>query len=264
MIPPFREKEVFRACRTLFGPEISLGHSFLGYLQASGAKSAFRERVKKVHPDRFAEHDHGVQKRQSDQFRQIVQAYELIDAFLRHRDAHPSSSGVGRETSSPRPSGDWTERSQDRHPHSKPKAYHGPMPRRYLEFGSFLYYQGLISYSQLIEALVWQRRQRPSIGDIAQRWKWLTHTDILRICRDRGPYGRFGEKAVRLGLLKERQVRTLLFFQRSRQQKIGEYFIEQKILSPQRIEILVAELHQHNARVTAGDRGHARSYSAAG
>ncbi len=264
MTPPFREKEVFSACRTLFGPEISLGHSFLGYLQPSGAKSAFRERVKKVHPDRFADHDHGVQKRQSDKFRQIVQAYELIDAFLRHRDAHPSSFGVDREPSSPRPSGGWTERSTDHQPQTKQKAYHGPVPQRYLEFGSFLYYQGLISYSQLIEALVWQRRQRPSIGDIAQRWKWLTQTDILRIFRDRGPYGRFGEKAVRLGLLKEHQVRTLLFFQRSRQQKIGEYFIEQKILCSERIETLAGDLQQHNARVTARDHGHTRSHSAAG
>lgn len=264
MTPPFGEKEVFLACRTLFGPKISLGHGFLVYLQPSGAKSAFRKLAKKVHPDRFAGHDHGVQKRQADQFRQIVQAYELIDAFLRHRDAHPPSAGPCREPAAPRPAGERSERAKDRRPQSKANVYHGPVPRRYLEFGSFLYYRGLIPYGQLIQALVWQRRQRPSIGDIAQRWNWLSPTDILRICRDRGPYGRFGEKAVRLGLLQEHQVRTLLFFQRSRQQRIGQFFVEQGILCSLQVETLVAELQQHNARFSSAPSVRDRRYSAAG
>ncbi len=264
MTPPFGEKEVFLACRTLFGPEISLGHGFLGYLQPSGAKSAFRERAKKVHPDLFADQDHGVQKRQSDQFRQIVQAYELIDAFLRHRDALPVDADACQRPAPNRPGADRSEATGDRPPHGNTNAYHGAVPLRYLEFGSFLYYRGQISYSQLIEALVWQRRQRPSIGNIAQRWNWLSPNDIQRICRDRGPYGRFGEKAVRLGLLKEPQVRTLLFFQRSRQQKIGQFFIEQGILSPRQVEALVADLQHHNARVAAGPHAHGRRYGAPG
>jgi len=67
---------------------------------------------------------------------------------------------------------------------------------------------------------------------------------------------------VRLGLLGQAQVQTLLFFQRSRQQKIGRYFIEAGLLSELQIERLAAECHQHNNRVAGASANGGRRASA--
>ncbi|OHB26357.1 MAG: hypothetical protein A2X84_07220 [Desulfuromonadaceae bacterium GWC2_58_13] len=243
----FNEKDVYSACRTLFGSEVQLSLDFLGYLQASGAKAAFREQAKQNHPDLFAIHDLDVQNRQAELFREVVKAFDLIKNFLKHRDeASPepvfSRPAPSRQHYRPTP-------APPRHKAPAGHFYRSSIPFRRLEFGSYLYYSGRVSYQSLIEALVWQRRQRPTIGDIARRWNWLSDRDILTICRDRGDYGRFGEKAIRLGLLRHSQVQTLLFFQRSRQQKIGQYFIENGSLSPNQIEQLIADMHAHNAWV---------------
>jgi hypothetical protein len=111
----------------------------------------------------------------------------------------------------------------------------------------------LISYRTLIEALVWQRRQRPSIGETAQRWGWLNETAIRTILNQRGNR-RFGEKAVDLGLLTPFQVRTLLFYQRSRHQRLGQYFVQKGLLSPADLDELVRQLEAHNSRVRAQRR----------
>ncbi len=246
----FHEKDIFLACRTLFGPEIQLSLDFLGYLQPSGAKTAFREKAKQNHPDLFTTHSLEVQHQQAEVFRQVREAFNLIKDFLKHRDEtygqsvaqvlqHPSVRRYYRPTP-PQAS------------RRKPPAghyYQGTVPLRPLEFGSYIYYRGLVPYQVLIDALVWQRRQRPSIGEIACHWKWLSDAQVLRICRDRGGYGRFGEKAVRLGLLRQNQVRTLLYFQRSQQQKIGQYFLETGILCSSQIEQLIEEMQVHNARI---------------
>jgi len=260
VLPRFHENEVFSACRTLFGSEVHLSLDFLGYLQPGGVKAAFREQAKQNHPDLFASHAPEIQHRQSELFRQVREAFELMQAFIKHRDeeqgqcAHRVFHGARPQT--------W---ARPKRPPRRPAAgyfFRGAVPARRLEFGSYLYYRGLISYQSLIDALVWQRRQRPVLGDIARRWSWLSELDILTICRDRGGYGRFGEKAVRLGLLGQGQVQTLLFFQRSRQQKIGRYFIEAGLLSELQIERLAAECHQHNSRVAGASPSGGRRASA--
>lgn len=58
---------------------------------------------------------------------------------------------------------------------------------------------------------MWQRRQRPNLGDIAQRWGWLDEGAIRYILGFREMGRRFGEKAVGLDLLTQRQLQTLLF-----------------------------------------------------
>jgi len=191
----FHEKEVFSACRTLFGPEVRLSLDFLGYLQAGGVKAAFREQAKQNHPDLFATHAPDVQNRQAEIFREVREAFDLIKDFLKHRD-ESFSQGADRIFHPSRPQS-WSHPKRARKPATE-HFYRGIMPLRRLEFGSYLYYRGLVSYQALIDALVWQRRQRPNLGDIACRWNWLSEADILKICRDRGGYGRFGEKAVAL------------------------------------------------------------------
>ncbi len=133
--------------------------------------------------------------------------------------------------------------------------FHGTVPFRILEIGRFLYCSGQISFGDLIEALAWQRKQRPIIGDVAQRWGWLVETSIERIIASRDVPGRFGEKAIRLGLLSDGQVKALLLYQRTQQELLGRYFVMKKLLKAEQLERLVNKLNEHNAAVLASGKG---------
>lgn len=264
MQPQFLKNEVFLACRTLFGSEVQISLDFLDYLQASGAKAAFRERAKQNHPDLFAAQALHIQHRQSEIFREMVEAFDLVNAFLKHRDeklgpvfVRPAYSAAPRQHNRP---------THNAKRHSPPTGHHyrGGIPQRRLEFGSYLYYRGLVSYQSLIEALVWQRRQRPAIGDIARRWQWLSESEVLRIARDRSAFGRFGEKAIHLGLLRHSQVQTLLYFQRARQQKIGQYFIQAGLILPEQAEWLAKDQSRHNAQISSSNTAQGARQTATG
>ncbi len=62
-----------------------------------------------------------------------------------------------------------------------------------------LFYSGLVSWKTYIKALIWQRRQRPLIGQIALHWGLLTLPDIRDILAARRLGEKFGESAVRQG-----------------------------------------------------------------
>ncbi len=248
MTAHIQEIEAIEACRALFGEEVRRDREFLRYLQASGAKSAFRRQVKQTHPDRFADEAPAQQEKRAELFREVVRAYDLLRAFLQQRDRapHPGAPPLRPQPApaNPGPPGAQGGRSRNRNGHY----YSGTIPARPLQIGIYLYYRGFIPYQALIEALVWQRRQRPNLGDIAIRWGWLDDAAIRAIFRSRLRSGRFGEKAVRLGFLKPFQVQTLLHYQRSLQKRLGEFFVEQGYLSDQTLEQLAAELKAHNAR----------------
>lgn len=231
---PLSEADVLEACRILFGGEASLSRDFLFYLQPSGAKTAYRQKAKESHPDLYQGEDVAIRQHKAEIFRQVNQAYKLVSHFLDEREKHP-----GRPFR-------FAPGRQDRRSGSTRDGY---IPPRVLEIGLFLYYRRIIPFRTLAEALVWQRRQRPAIGQIARRWGWLDDDGLARIASARIPFVRFGEKAVRLGLLTPAQVRTLLFYQRSRQQRIGQYFIDQGLLSAEEMERLAEELRRHNAGV---------------
>jgi hypothetical protein len=184
-------------------------------------------------------------------FIEILKAYDVLNAFFKQRD-----EGLWKEVK--RAAAPWTQRGAAKRPETARKPAHrtgqfwgGGIPFQPLEIGRYLYYSKRISYQALIDALVWQRNQRPVIGDIALRWGWLNAGAIDRITRPGGVTGRFGEKAMGLGLLSSFQVKTLLFFQRSRQERLGQYFVVHKLLAKDDMERSVTELQEHNARVVA-------------
>lgn len=238
------ETKVLDACRTLFGEDVSLRRDFLFYLQPTGAKTAFRKIAKETHPDHFANEPSDIQKRQNDQFRDVLQAYELLNTFFRQRDD-------GLWMPSDRLSGSDIRKQARREATKENRYYAGPVPLRPLEIGLFLYYRGAIPYRALIDALVWQRGQRPSLGDIAKRWNWLGDEDVQAILSLRGRSLRFGEKAVHLGLLTPFHVKAMLYYQRSRQERLGQFFVQKGYVSARDLDRLVEELHCHNARVQA-------------
>lgn len=239
------ETALLNACRTLFGKDVNLSRDFLRYLQPSGAKSAFRHQAKAHHPDRHIGSSPQIHKQQTERFREIRQAYDLLIDFLEKR--HHTRQAP--QHSSPSASTYWQRTTAKTDRPRAPQSGKPVIPAIPLEFGMFAFYQGKITYQQLIEALVWQRRQRPTLGAIAQKWGWLTEAKVARVLGHRGRTARFGNKAVELGHLKRHQVETLLQHQRTLQQKIGRYFVEKGLLTELDVDELVQRLQRHNSHV---------------
>jgi curved DNA-binding protein CbpA len=239
LAPAFNESQVLEACHTLFGSEIATSRAFLFYIRPSGVRSAFRKKAKETHPDVAAGRDPLLQKQQAAVFIEILKAYDVLNTFFKERKEGWWHAGPARSS---KPSG------------SGPRAaarYAGPIPQSPLEFGRYIYYRGYITYTSLIQALGWQRAQRPVIGDIAVRWGWLNTFGIQNIIASRQVRGRFGEKAINMGLLSSFQVNALLFYQRSQQKRLGQYFVEQGLVTRKELELLLNGLNDHNSRMLA-------------
>lgn len=235
------ENEAFGACRVLFGNDLQISRDFLRYLQPAGVQSAFRQMAKKTHPDKHHNAPAVFKLRQSQLFQDVTQAHRLLQNYLRQRDLYPAPAAQYRS----RPT---NPRSESR---PRPFSATAKIPARPLQFGQYLYYRGLISFRTLACALVWQRQQRPVLGQIAQRWGWLDSGGIYQILHCRIP-GRFGERAEQLDLLNGLQVRALLLHQRTRQHKLGVYFVEQGIFSQAELEHFLGCLAAHNQQYRNG------------
>src|SRR5512146_2156418 len=93
------ETEVVRACQTLFGEHVDISREFLYYVQPSGVKSAYRKKAKETHPDLFAGDPVHIQQKQTEMFRQILHAYDVLNVFFKQR-----ADGAWRpRTARPRP-----------------------------------------------------------------------------------------------------------------------------------------------------------------
>jgi hypothetical protein len=248
-MPQVTEIEAFHACRTLFGSELQLNRDFLSYLQPAGVRSAYRKKAKTTHPDRFAISAATTRTKQHRLFQDLNQAHQTVQAYLKQRKFF-SSGNFSRSYSTYTQS---KHRQQDPFDRQKRR---GPLPARPLQFGLFLYYSGVIQFHAAIAAVTWQRRQRPSLGEIARRWGWLNENNIQEIINYRSGIHKFGERAEKLGLLNQLQVRTLLFHQRSRQKQMGHYFIEQGYFNETTLNQLLLQLAEHNQTYRKGFSSH--------
>jgi len=231
------DTSVLKACRTLFGDEAALSIEFFLSLKPNVVKTAFRKKAKETHPDLFTAHDPQVQKEQTEQFRVVNEAYEIMRKYCERRDRVRIPAPRRAAASTPSFRVDETG-----------WLYRGTVPERRLEIGRFLYYRGSIPYHILIKALAWQMRQRPPVGTIAKQWGWLNDVTIRAILSHRGQPHLFGERAHKLGYLSSHQARILLAYQRTLQKRLGRYFVEQGHLSHEEMEHLAGELRRHNAR----------------
>jgi len=249
---PLTESQVIQACQTLFGSEIHISKGFLFYLQPEGLKSAYRKKAKETHPDFFAREAPRVLKEQTSLFRNVVEAYDVVSLFFKQREEGLWTPPPYAHAARDRRHGGKQTRKPDSRAHENTRTgpvAQKPPPFRPLRIGRYLYCRGFITYRMLINAVVWQRKQRPIIGDLALRWGWLNAAAIKRIIGAGDARGRFGEKAVDLRLLSSFQVKVLLYFQRSQQERLGAYFVWHNILKPEELERLARELREHNARV---------------
>jgi hypothetical protein len=232
------------ACRTLFGPETPVSPEFLHSIKPNILKTVFRKKALEIHPDFFTGHGPVVQRKQTELFQVVNEAYEIMRNYCERRDRerarrHVQRPAAQRTGGSTRPALFLTDNAW---------LFRGTVPERRLEIGRYLYYRGRIPYQELLMALQWQMRQRPSIGAIAKRWGWLDDRTIHAILSYRGMPRLFCQRALQLGILTSYQVRILLAHQRKLQKKLGQYFVDHCLLSHKEMEQMVVDLDRHNSR----------------
>ena len=242
--------ELFQACETIFGSKVEVSSDFLECLQPVGIKTAFRKRAFETHPDRSK----ALGAFASDlnaEFVNVRQAYEKLLVFVETKKEDTVSASLFNDSRGFRTKQEYSDQSpknsssqntqhkagqkktqqNEKHNHHHDLFHNGSLPKGNLMLGQFLYYSGLISWQTLIEAICWQRRQRPQIGQIAIAWGLICSQDVIRILTDRTLNEKFGECALRIGYISNFEQTALVGKQRQLQRPLGEYFIESGILS---------------------------------
>jgi hypothetical protein len=102
--------------------------------------------------------------------------------------------------------------------------------------GRFLVQKGLVTLSELIRAVHWQRQQRPPVGRIAIDWELMQWSGVIELLKSKDAKTPFCTHAVRQGALEPAQRVAILTKQREMQRPIGQFFIENDILSRREIE----------------------------
>ena len=252
--------ELFQACETIFGPDVKVSDDFLEYLQPIGIKTAYRKRAFETHPDRAKALGEFARDLNAE-FINVRQAYERLLSFVETKnvinESAPYFDGFKKQQE-PSYQNTWQHKGGQKKTHQNQKHtnkkykshpdhfYNGNIPKGSLMFGQFLYYSGLISWRTLIEAICWQRRQRPLIGQIATAWGLISSQDIIQILTVRKFDEKFGECALRIGYISSFELSALVGKQKTLQHPFGEYFIESGILSSTDI-MSMAQKHQfHN------------------
>jgi len=253
-------RDLFDACAVLFGTEIDVSTDLLKYLHSSGIKAAYRKRAFETHPDRsalLAESEMSLEER----FKELNLAYERLNSFIKypwkysqrihayHKNTEPGSAVRNRRAHETYDQRRQRNSVYEGYSHSTSDHFwRGNLPGKKLLIGRFLYYNGIISMRSLIDAIVWQKRQRPLVGSIAAHWNWLSPDDIYSILTRRIHGEKFCECALRCGYINLNQLKLLLWRQRMLQPKIGGFFVSQNIVTLQEMEHIAAQLRMHNSK----------------
>jgi len=236
--------QLYKACHVLFGPEVDLSVDFLRYLQIPGLKAVYRKKALETHPDRAIALDRPPDDLEA-QFKAVNAAYQELHQYLENPQGFKLI-----EDSSPKARSRPKAKTRKANPAAaegfRRPVFKGAVPKRELLFGQYIYYFGCISYRQLIDAIIWQKIQRPLIGNLAVRSRLLDEQEVRQILQDRRWGEKFGETALRGGYLTPEQVKNILRRQKILQPRIGKYFVEKKILPATLVERMAEELRRHN------------------
>jgi len=234
--------EILNALSLLFDSNINYSINLINYLKPEEIKNAYRKMAFKTHPDR-AKCIGSSKYEMEERFKKISLAYETINSFL---------NGYQNFSSTINPS---SKKRYYKYKDIKGKAdsfYRGEIPNRQLYIAQFLYYSGIISWNTLIQAISWQRSQRPRFGQIAMKWNILSRNDIIKILREKGYKVKFGEYALRKGYISSFEQMAIIGRQLKLQQPIGEYFIQNGILNSSELRVILKNQRTHNQEVKFG------------
>jgi hypothetical protein len=124
--------------------------------------------------------------------------------------------------------------------------YRGKVPTEVLRFGMYLYYRGAITWEALEDALEWQRRSRPLMGQVAMREGMISPQGFARVLCAQNQGSMFGETAQRLGLITPVGVQEIAHMQSRYDCPIGRFFVDSGLLDPSTVEQYHRDLHTHN------------------
>lgn len=231
MLSAAPSSELVNACQILFSPEGSTcSVDFIRALEPSTLKKVYRKRALETHPDRCK--SSGLDE---------VKSGEL---FLKVQSAY--------ETLKPVATGTATRIFKSATNNKKPRDgfYNGTLPFHKLLFGQFLYYSGIITWETLMQAIVWQRRNKRPYGQIALQWEMLSTDDIFHIMQNKKSGEKFGEYAKKFGYLTLFQHLAIMGKQQAQNTLFGEYFIRKGLLSKRQVDNIVQKTINHNNRIS--------------
>ncbi len=256
--------EVLRAGRVLYGPAFAAE----GGAWRETLKATYRRRAMETHPDRAS--SLGRPERElAREFKAVAAAYRVLS--IAGNGAVPRVAAAAPPPPRPRPQ---RARAADRvrvecppepprPPPSRPAARTGgprvrvgvrpeDLPRRRLRFAEYLYYSGRVGWHELVEAIAWQRAQRPAVGRIAVDFGFLEPEDVAVILERRRQAASsampFGEWAVREGFLTSFQLLAVLGRQLRLQRPIGQFFVERGLIERDEIDPVRRRILRHNSR----------------
>jgi hypothetical protein len=161
------------------------------------------------------------------------------------RGERAERAGRTGRTERPATAGPGRGRETDRRPRGP-----GLVPERRVRLGEYLYYSRRIPFEALIEAIAWQRAQRPRVGRIAIDCGFLSAEDVRAVIDRRLREGAldvpFAEYATRIGLLTPFARLAVLGHQAKLQRRIGRFFVERGWLTEEGLAEARAELLRHN------------------
>ncbi len=142
----------------------------------------------------------------------------------------------------------WTATAPDWRHVVKPR----PFPRRRIRLAEYLYYSGRISWTVMVEAIAWQRMQRPAVGRIAVEYGFLSPLEVMDVIERRRRAGAsevpFGEFALRLGMITPFERLAIVGRQTRLQRPIGQFFVERGLVAEPEFEDLRRQVIRHNLR----------------
>jgi curved DNA-binding protein CbpA len=235
-------------------------------------KKEFRKKAMLFHPDRAEllgenkglleekfkqiSHAYGILKSELDEKGLILRphTFDKPKASTEQRTSFNRPAGRKPNATSQKPAGRPYVRSNKftrsdthfQHSQEKPFFFNGRVPKRKLRLGEYLFYRRVIAWSTLIDAIVWQHRVRPRLGQIAIELNFLERQDILDILKNKTFKEPFGRAAVRLGFLNDYNRFVLLGRQRSYNLPLGKFFLDFHILNETAIERHVQDNRIHN------------------
>lgn len=254
-----------QALTILFGETSSyaMDVSAVAVLSQQELAARFRSRALEVHPDRA-----GPLAQPADvlerAFKRLHGAYrvlsrivgdetlrgQIVQAASRRGGAVAPSGGSRVWTPTPQaPEGPReAHESNQSAPFGSGRYYQGAVPRSELRLAQFLYYHRVIDWKTMIDAVTWQYRVRPKVGEIGRAYRFLDFESVTTVLRS-SPRGElFGDTALKLGLLDRRQLYVVLGKQHQLNYPIGRYFLEKGILTRDEIEHLVYQNRRHNLK----------------
>ena len=236
-------------------------------------KKEFRKKAMLFHPDRaeFLGESKGFLE---EKFKEISRAYGVLKSefdgkclVLRPGRFNRSAAPGERKASVNTTAGSRSYAAPGQRPADRPEAgqkefarrgthfqsherklffFNGMVPKRSLRLGEYLFYRQVIAWSTLIDAIVWQHRVRPRLGQIALELKYLMPPDIMEILKNKTFKEPFGRAAVRLGFLDDYHRFVLLGRQRSYNQPLGKFFLDFHALTESALNRYVQENRLHN------------------